>query len=134
MTNLIYADIAELGSKLRNNELSAVELANAYFQRIEELNPHNPVFISQCKEQALHDAENAQLTHPLSGIPFSCKDLYQTKGLKTTGGSRVMEDHVSEEDAYTIQLLKQQGAILQGKNNLHEFAYGATGVMCILVP
>ncbi|MEH6579340.1 MAG: amidase [Amphritea sp.] len=128
MTNLIYADIAELGSKLRNNELSAVDLAQAYFQRIEELNPQNPVFISQCKEQALHEAEYTQLTHPLSGIPFSCKDLYQTKGLKTTGGSRVMEDHVSEEDAYTVQLLKQQGAILQGKNNLHEFAYGATGV------
>lgn len=128
MTDLIYSDITQLGQKLRNNELSAVDLTLAYFQRIEKVNPENPVFITQCKEQALQEAQNSCLTHPLSGIPFSCKDLYQTKGLRTTGGSKVLEDYVSEEDAFVIQRLKQHGAILQGKNNLHEFAYGATGV------
>jgi len=128
MSNTIYNSIEELGGKLRNGEISPVQLVDTYFERIEALNPENPVFISQCKEQARQDAENTQLTHPLSGVPFSCKDLFQTQGLKTTGGSRVLEDNVSTEDAHAVKLLKEKGAILQGKNNLHEFAYGATGV------
>ena len=128
MATLIYSDIATLRQKLASGDITPLELTQAYLRRIEEVNPRNPVFISQCVEQAQQQAEQTELTHPLSGIPFSCKDLYHAQGLRTTGGSRVLEDFVSDESAHAVELLEQQGAILLGKNNLHEFAYGATGV------
>ncbi len=128
MEEIIYSNIIELRQKLDSGELTPVELADAYQQRIDSVNPRNPVFISLCREQTLKQAEKAELTHSLSGIPFSCKDLYHARNQKTTGGSRVMENSISDDSAFVVDLLEKQGAILQGKNNLHEFAYGATGV------
>lgn len=128
MEEIIYSNIIELRQKLEAGELTPVELAQTYLQRIDNVNPHNPVFIGQCREQTLKQAEKVDLTHPLSGIPFSCKDLYHARNQKTTGGSRVMENNISDDNAFVVDLLEKQGAILQGKNNLHEFAYGATGV------
>jgi aspartyl-tRNA(Asn)/glutamyl-tRNA(Gln) amidotransferase subunit A len=63
----------------------------------------------------------------LKGIPYACKDLFDVKGMVTTGGSRVLADNVAEHDADVVTRMNQAGAIFIGKNNLHEFAYGATG-------
>lgn len=124
----------ELSAMIKHKELSPVELTTAYLQEIERTNPNTSVYITVASEQALaqaHKAEKEILSGhyrgPLHGIPFACKDLYATKNIRTTGGSKVLESFVPTYDAHTIKSLYQAGSVLLGKTNLHEFAYGATG-------
>lgn len=126
MKDITTLDIFALKSKFEEGSLTPLTLFNAYSEKIQK--SKNPVFISQCTKEENEIPEKGKSHHKLSGIPFSCKDLFHVKGQRTTGGSRVMEHFVSDETAFVIDLLAAEGAILQGKNNLHEFAYGATGV------
>src|ERR1700733_7237231 len=83
--------------------------------RIERLNPEMRAFITVIKD-------------PPNGIPVSVKDLYDTRGIRTTAGSRVFAERVPDEDATAVRKLKEAGGVIIGKTNLHEFAFGLTSV------
>ncbi len=131
--SLHYQSIREIGDRLRRRELSAVELTRATLERTERLNGTLNAFITIMAEKAMAQAEAADAAlaagtdlGPLHGVPISLKDLYQTAGVRTTGGSKILADWVPDTDATTTRLLNEAGAVVTGKNNLHEFAFGAT--------
>lgn len=128
------ASITELARGIRRGDLSPVDLVGSCLEDIERTNEASRVYITVAREQAAEAAHqacdeirNGADRGPLHGIPYTCKDLFQTRGLRTTGGSRVLMDWVPETDAVAVQRLRTAGAVLLGKANLHEFAYGATG-------
>jgi aspartyl-tRNA(Asn)/glutamyl-tRNA(Gln) amidotransferase subunit A len=130
VTGLSIADASDL---LQGRKLSPVELTNACLARIERLNPVLNAFITVTGEQALADARAAEAEiargrrrGPLHGIPIALKDLFDTAGVRTTAGSAVFADRVPPEDAEVVRRLKASGAVLLGKLNMHEFAYGDT--------
>ena len=116
--------------------VSPVELTRDCLARIEQLNPRLNAFITVTAESALDQAQIAQdeilrgdWRGPLHGIPIGLKDLIDTAGVRTTAGSAMFKDRVPSEDAEVVRRLKEAGAILIGKQNLHEFAYGASSVV-----
>lgn len=126
--------LSELADLLRKKEISPLELTNVFLKRIEELNDTLHAFITTTSEtarQAGKEAEvqiqNGNYRGPLHGIPYACKDMFSTKNIQTTGGSRVLSDWVPEKTATCVLRLTAAGGILLGKLNQHEFAYGATG-------
>jgi len=130
VTALSLSDASDL---LQARKLSPVELTNACLARIERLNPGLNAFITVTAEQALADARAAESEimrgrrrGPLHGIPIALKDLFDTAGTRTTAGSAVFADRVPPEDAEVVRRLKTSGAVLLGKLNMHEFAYGDT--------
>ncbi len=129
--SLAFASIGELSTRLRNREVSASRLIDLYADRIGRLGATSKAFITNDIERARARAEiidqNFDNSLALNGIPYACKDLYDVKGLVTTGGSQVLQDNLAQEDAAAVKRMDQAGAIFIGKNNLHEFAYGATG-------
>jgi len=132
MNELSLSEAAEL---LRQKKLSPVELTTACLKRIEQLNPQLNAFITVTPESAMAEAREAEkeIQHgdwrgPLHGIPIALKDLFDTAGVKTTCASAVFADRVPSEDAAVVQRLKRAGAVLLGKQNMQEFAYGGTSV------
>lgn len=130
LTRLSLWDASEL---VRARKVSPVELTNACLTRIERLNPILNAFITITREQALADAKTAEMdiAHrkwrgPLHGLPIGLKDLFDTAGVRTTAGSAIFADRVPEEDAEVVRRLKAAGAVIVGKLNMHEFAYGDT--------
>ena len=130
MTELSISEASEL---LRQKKLSPVELTSACLARIDELNPTLNAFITVTHESALAEARAAEAEihkgnwrGPLHGIPIGLKDLIDTAGIKTTCGSALFADRIPTEDADVVQRLKQAGAVLIGKQNMQEFAYGGT--------
>jgi aspartyl-tRNA(Asn)/glutamyl-tRNA(Gln) amidotransferase subunit A len=137
--SLAYASIAEIGKLYRRRKLSPVELTQFILDRIGRLNPRLNAYLALNSEIALKDAAAAEFVlcgktrrkssrdlGPLHGIPISLKDNLYTAGLRTTGGSTFLRDFVPLEDAAVVASLKNSGAVLIGKTNLHEFAYGVT--------
>ncbi len=134
------ADIARLtlldaSALLHSKAVSPVELTQTCIARIERLNPALNAFITVTAEQALQQAQQAeaeiQRGHwrgPLHGMPLALKDLIDTAGIRTTAASAVFKDRIPTEDAEVVRRLKAAGAVLLGKLNLHEFAYGGTSV------
>ena len=130
-TALHYLTIHEASSLLKDRKLSPVELTRAFLDRIERLDGTLQSYITVLGESALSDARSAEAEiqrgdykGPLHGIPIALKDLYDTKGIATTAGSKIMADRVPTEDATTTARLKASGAILLGKLTMHEFALG----------
>jgi aspartyl-tRNA(Asn)/glutamyl-tRNA(Gln) amidotransferase subunit A len=130
---LVYASIAELAPRLAAKELSPVEVTEAALARIEHLEPRVNAFIKVTAESARHAARAAEAAilagnhlGPLHGIPIGIKDLYATSGVATTYGSPLYADWVPDFDAAAVERLKRAGAVLVGKTNLHELAYGST--------
>jgi len=128
MLDLSISEAAEL---LRQKKISPVDLASACLDRIERLNPMLNAFITVTHESALAQAREAedeiqrgQWRGPLHGIPIGLKDLIDTAGVRTTCGSALFAERVPTEDAFVVQRLKRAGAVLLGKQNLQEFAYG----------
>ncbi|MBZ5493547.1 MAG: amidase [Acidobacteriia bacterium] len=129
-------DLSEASRAVQKKEVSPVELTEACLERIEKLNPRLNAFITVTGTAALEDARKAEAEiargewkGPLHGIPLAVKDLIETAGVKTTAVSAVLQDNVPNSDAEVIRRLKSAGAILLGKLNLHEFAYGGSGVI-----
>jgi len=117
---------------IRGRKVSAVELTRATLDRIDRLD-RLKAFITVTPELALAQARRAdrdlargEYHGPMHGIPISLKDLYWTKGVRTTAGSRILGDFIPREDATAAARLARAGAVLVGKANLHEFAIGAT--------
>ncbi|HEU4509682.1 MAG TPA: amidase [Pyrinomonadaceae bacterium] len=125
--------IAEASDLLRRKEISPVDLTTSCLARIEQLNPTINAFITVMHDSALAEARKAEeeinagnWRGPLHGIPIGLKDLIDTAGVKTTCGSALFADRVPAHDAEVVQRLKQAGAVLIGKQNMQEFAYGGT--------
>ena len=130
---LLRLSIAELAPKIRSGEVSPVEVTVAALERAEALQPKLNSFITLMKDQAMAQAETEQAAvargeykGPLQGIPVGIKDNLATAGIRTTVGSKVLADHVPEEDAWAVSRCKAAGAIILGKENLEEFAAGPT--------
>ena len=130
---LLYAGIAELAPRLAAREISPVELTEAALARIEQLEPALNAYITVTAEGARHAARAAEAAimaghhlGPLQGIPVAVKDLFATSGVATTYGSPLFADWVPDFDAAAVERLKRAGAVLLGKTNLHELAYGTT--------
>jgi aspartyl-tRNA(Asn)/glutamyl-tRNA(Gln) amidotransferase subunit A len=135
-SELPLLDLAAASRAVQKKEVSPVELTRASLERIERLNPKLNAFITVTGDMALEDARRAEAEiargewkGPLHGIPLAVKDLIETAGVKTTAASAVLQDNVPAADAEVIRRLKSAGAILLGKLNLHEFAYGGSGVI-----
>jgi aspartyl-tRNA(Asn)/glutamyl-tRNA(Gln) amidotransferase subunit A len=125
--------IEEFGRRLRARELTSVRVTEECLQRIEADNRRLNAFIAVTADEAMRQAREADRElaaghdrGPLHGVPLSIKDLLDIRGMATTAASRVREGHVAERDASTIAHLRQAGAVLVGKTNLHEFAFGTT--------
>ena len=125
--------IEEASRLIRERSISPVELVRAYLERINRLNPDLNAFITVTEELAYEQAQEreAELDRgfwrgPLHGIPVALKDNIDTAGIRTTAGSGLFADRVPGEDAEVTRRLMGAGAVLLGKLNMHEFAYGAT--------
>src|SRR5262249_146478 len=115
---------------------SPLDLTGACLAEIERRNPELNAFITVTAESALEQARRAEAEivrgewkGPLHGIPVAIKDLVETAGVRTTAGCAVLKDNVPGADAEVVRRLKAAGAVLLGKLNLHEFAYGASGII-----
>ncbi|HUX86688.1 MAG TPA: amidase, partial [Chloroflexota bacterium] len=133
--DMAFATISELAPLIHRREVSSVELTQLMLERIHRINPLLNAFITVTGEQAVRAAEAADreiatghYRGPLHGIPMSLKDLYGTVGVPTTGGSRILADFRPQRDATVTRRLAEAGAILVGKTNMHEFAYGTTTI------
>jgi aspartyl-tRNA(Asn)/glutamyl-tRNA(Gln) amidotransferase subunit A len=131
--NLANLSIAAAGRALRAGDYSALELTEAYLQRIDALNPTLNAYITITAERALEDARRAtaemtsgKLRGPLHGIPIAHKDLYETAGIRTTGGAKIHAHHIPTTDCTVARKLREAGTVLLGKLNTHEYAYGVT--------
>jgi aspartyl-tRNA(Asn)/glutamyl-tRNA(Gln) amidotransferase subunit A len=121
--------IAELGPQIKTGKISPVELTELYLQRIEKLDPMLNAFVTVTAEQARSQAKVLQkeITErkyrgPLHGIPITIKDNLATKGIRTTAGSKILSDWVPDFDATVVTRLRNAGAIILGKTNMHEWA------------
>jgi aspartyl-tRNA(Asn)/glutamyl-tRNA(Gln) amidotransferase subunit A len=138
-TELAFATIAEIARLFRTGKLSPVELTELMLTRIERANPKLNAYIAVTDELARTQAKSAEVELGvrgkrktrtdrglLQGIPLSLKDNICTEGIRTTAGSKILRDYFPERDARIVTRLKQAGAVLLGKTNMHEFAYGVT--------
>src|ERR1041385_2853592 len=133
--------IAEASHLLRQKQISPVELTKACLDRIDRLNPTIDAFITVMRDSALAGARAAEAEinegnwrGPLHGIPIGLKDLIDTAGGKTPCGSALFADRIPYEDAHIVKLLKSAGAVLIGKQNMQEFAYGGTSTSSYFGP
>ena len=125
--------IAKASRLIRARKLSPLELTRATLARIARLQPKLNAFITVTADLAIEQARRAEAEvlvgdwrGPLHGVPISLKDLYATKGIRTTAGSKILCDHVPEFDAPVVSRLYRAGAVLIGKTNMHEWACGVT--------
>ena len=123
--------LAQLAQRIQRKEVSPVEVTEAYLDRIDSLDFKFNSFITVSRKEALQAAGEAEkeiaqgnYRGPMHGIPLAVKDQFWTKGIRTTGGSRILADFVPNEDATVISKLKQAGAVILGKTTLTEFAMG----------
>ncbi|HET9867409.1 MAG TPA: amidase, partial [Nitrospira sp.] len=133
LTMMTDTSIAEASDLLRRKEISPVDLITSCLARIEHLNPTINAFITVMHDSAMAQAREAETEigagkwrGPLHGIPIGLKDLIDTAGVKTTCGSALFKDRIPTEDAEIVRRLKDAGAVLIGKQNMQEFAYGGT--------
>lgn len=132
MQDIQNQSITELAELLRKREISSVELTKFYLDRIDKHQEHLNCYITLCHDSAISQAENADKSiatnegHLLTGIPFAHKDIFCTKGTRTTCGSKMLENFISPYDATVTEKLFSQGAVMLGKTNMDEFAMGSS--------
>jgi aspartyl-tRNA(Asn)/glutamyl-tRNA(Gln) amidotransferase subunit A len=130
--NLQELTIHELSNLLKDSDISSVEITEQYLARIEKYDKEIGAYITIDREYALKQARKADemiskgKASYLTGVPIAVKDLLCTKGVRTTCGSKILENFVPEYDATIISLLQNQGAVIIGKTNLDEFAMGSS--------
>ncbi len=129
---MLQLDVTELSAELSRGAFSSVELVRACLERIRQRNPELNAFISICEESALAEAAAADAARaagdakPLLGVPVAHKDIFCTRGLATTCGSRMLRDFAPPYDAGVVERLRGAGAVLIGKTNMDEFAMGSS--------
>ena len=134
MADLAFASMADLARMIATKAASPVEVVREHLDRISRLERLR-AYITVCGDAALEAARTAEAAvmaggplGALHGVPIALKDLFDTHGVRTTAGSRIREHHVPTEDASVVRRLRQAGAIVLGKLNMHEFAYGPEGL------
>src|SRR5689334_17838388 len=139
--DLAKLSLGEAAELVRARKISPVELTQECLKRVERLNPKLNAFITVTAESALAQAREAeaevqkgQWKGHLHGIPIALKDLVDTAGVRTTAGSAVFKERVPTQDAEITRRLKAAGAVLLGKLNMHEFAYGGSSVISAFGP
>ena len=129
---MLEKTVAELSKSLRSREVSSVELTRAYLERIASKNGKLNTYITICDELAIKQASKADLLmasgnqSPMLGIPVAHKDIFCTKNIQTTCGSKMLENFVSPYDATIVSKLNKAGAVTLGKTNMDEFAMGSS--------
>lgn len=138
LTSLTLFAASEL---LRKRSVSPLELTRACLERIAQLNPLLNAFLTVTADAALQEARQAESEiqrgkwrGPLHGIPIAVKDLVDTAGVPTTAASAVFRDRRPQQDAEIVCRLRAAGAVFLGKLNLHEFAYGGSGIIGAFAP
>ena len=124
-----FLSATELSGLIERNEVSPVEATEAYLDRIDDVDFKFNAYLTVCRKEALQAARQAEqdiargnYLGPMHGIPVAVKDQLWSKGIRSTGGSRILPDFIPDEDATAVANLKRAGAILLGKTNLTEFA------------
>lgn len=132
----MHETILEISGQLRRQKISPAELTKDCLSKIERLNPRLHAFITVTADSALAQARTAEAEiqrgdwrGSLHGIPLGLKDLIDTAGVRTTAASALFKDRIPAEDAEVVRRLKNAGAVLLGKQNLHEFAYGGSSIV-----
>lgn len=132
----IMLTITELAQRLRSREISPVEITRECLNRIERRNPALNAFITVTGDSAMAEARKAEQEigrgewrGPLHGIPVALKDLIDTAGVRTTSASALHQNRIPTTDAEITRRLRNAGAVIVGKNNLHEFAYGGSSLI-----
>ena len=132
-SELALSSIAELAPRLAAREISPVEVTEAVLARIAQHDTQLRSYITVMANSARHAARAAEAAiqagnylGPLHGIPIAVKDLYATRGVRTTFGSPLFADWIPDHDAAVVERLKRAGAVIIGKANLHELAFGTT--------
>src|SRR5713226_535046 len=140
-SNVSQLGLSEASQLVRNKNVSPVELTHECLSRIERLNPKLNAFITVTADSALAEARQAEaeIQHDrwrglLHGIPIALKDLIDTAGVRTTAASGLFKDRIPAQDAEIVRRFKAAGAVLLGKLNLHEFAYGGSSVISYFGP
>src|SRR2546429_2855131 len=135
MPDLVWRSVTELSRMILTKEVSPVEVGRAFLDRVTALDGKLKAFITVCADAALEAARAAdaelvagRAVGPLHGVPYGPKDLYNTRGVRTTGGSKILADFVPADDATVVRRLRAAGAIVLGKLSMHEFAYGPEGL------
>jgi aspartyl-tRNA(Asn)/glutamyl-tRNA(Gln) amidotransferase subunit A len=132
MSDLHEKSVAELAAALRARQVSSVELTRAFLARMTRHQGELNAFISITAEAALAEAAQADVrlrsqdAGPLTGVPIAHKDIYCTRGQKTTCGSRMLANFVSPYDATVVERLRAAGVVMLGKTNMDEFAMGSS--------
>jgi aspartyl-tRNA(Asn)/glutamyl-tRNA(Gln) amidotransferase subunit A len=139
--DLTALGIAEAGRRMNSGTLSPVDLTQAYLRRIRRLDSQINAYVTVTAESALAEASTAAAEiaagrhrGPLHGVPIALKDNIDTAGVRTTAASRIHADRIPDADAEVVRRLKQAGAVLLGKLNMHEFAYGGTTAFTLAGP
>lgn len=131
-TELHELTLSEAAALVRARQVSPVELTRAMLARIERLDGKLTSYITVTADAALAAAEQAEQAaragdeRPLLGVPLALKDLFDTAGIRTTGGAKILAERVPQQDATAVVRLRQAGAVLLGKLNMHEFAFGVS--------
>jgi aspartyl-tRNA(Asn)/glutamyl-tRNA(Gln) amidotransferase subunit A len=135
MEEITAIGAVRLLAAFRARTLSPVEVLDALAERIQALDPELGAFTTLCLERAREEAAAAEDAYrrgdevgPLAGVPIGVKDLFDTAGVRTTYGSPMFSDHVPEQDAEAVRRVRAAGAVLIGKTQTHEFAWGITSV------
>ncbi len=124
--------LTELSQDLQAKNISSVELTQAYLERIEQQNAHTNSYITVTAEYALEQAQAADRrlaagdAGPLTGVPIAHKDIFCTNGVKTSCGSRMLDNFIAPYDATVVSRLAEAGAVMLGKTNMDEFAMGSS--------
>src|SRR2546427_6105087 len=134
--DLAFLSLTELSELIRSRKVSPVEVTRNILERIEKLQPALNAYITVTRDVAMKSAQEAESEiqkkkwrGPLHGVPVAVKDLFDTAGTKPTAGSAVFKDRVPDKDAEVIRKLKAAGAVLVGKTNMHEFAFGGSSLV-----
>ena len=129
---MLNRTVTELSAALSHGDISSVELTRACLERISRQNPTLNAFITVCEESALSQAAAADQARakgdirPLLGIPLAHKDIFCTRGVRTTCGSRILHDFVPPYDSCVVENLNRAGTVMLGKTNMDEFAMGSS--------
>ena len=134
-------NLAEMSQRIAARQLSSVDVVRSAISRLELVESKLNAFITVIGEQALSEAEQAdrdiaagRYRGPLHGVPVTIKDLFQTAGVLTTAGSKILKDWVPQTDATVVERLRVAGAIIIGKTNLDEFGHGGTSTLSYFGP